>query len=108
MPTMQCVNFEINTQMCPCTSTDCSNWGICCLCTANHVQGGSLTACVRTPRPAATLELRGILECANQVHNQEVCVCGSADCGRRGICCECLRNHWKEDGQGRPSCLQGG
>jgi hypothetical protein len=105
--TDKCANYEINLQMCPCTNEGCGNRGICCLCVEAHYSGGSLTACMRTPRPAATLALKGSPDaCLRRETNLEFCACTYDPCGNRGICCECLRNHWTADGKGRTACFR--
>jgi hypothetical protein len=106
-----CMNYDINKQMCPCPETECSNWAICCLCVANH-RGNPrwpLTACQRgVKRPAATLALQGRREppCPNQASNLASCLCTYEECTKRGMCCECIRNHWTEDGKGRVACFR--
>lgn len=42
------------------------------------------------------------MEC-KKVYNQENCGCSYEGCGRKGICCDCLRHH-KQNGQ-LPGCL---
>ena len=108
MAEVQCPNREVNAQMCVCKNTECQNWGVCCLCVTAHRQGGSLTACMRTPRSEATLEFSGSEEpCPRRELTVLTCACTYEPCGNRGICCECLRNHWSSDGSGRPACFQG-
>ena len=42
-------------------------------------------------------------ECDNAKKNAESCTCTYTACGKRGMCCECLRSHW---GRGElPGCL---
>jgi hypothetical protein len=108
MAEVQCPNYTINVEMCPCKKEDCPNRGVCCLCVTAHRQRASLTACLRTPRPAATLGLRGSGEpCPRQSVTILNCTCTYEPCGNRGVCCECLRNHWSSDASGRPACYQG-
>jgi len=45
--------------------------------------------------------------CPNRERNLEMCVCTYETCERRGVCCECVRNHWTEDGKGRTACFRG-
>ena len=103
----RCANYEINIQMCQCTNTECGNWGICCQCVQAHRERDSLTACLRKERPAATLALQGSpAACLQRETTLAVCTCSYDPCGNRGICCECIRNHWTEDGTGRPACYK--
>jgi len=44
------------------------------------------------------------VECPTLVLNLEICACTSADCVRKGKCCECVRNH-KSHGN-LPACLR--
>jgi hypothetical protein len=107
---VQCMNFELNSQMCPCTYTSCGNWGICCECMANHAGNAEypLTTCMRTPRPQATLELlkEHADKCINFERNMEICACSSTSCSRKGTCCDCVRNHWTADATGRTTCMR--
>lgn len=43
-------------------------------------------------------------DCPNYQQNVRDCTCGSVDCPRRGICCECIAYH-RSNG-GAPSCLR--
>jgi hypothetical protein len=112
MPTLaqDCVNYEINLLMCPCTNEGCGNRGICCECLQAHHAGGSATACMRGAlRQPDTMDLaqRAVATCAaNQVRNAEFCVCAYDSCDRRGVCCNCVRNHFTLDGTGRTSCMK--
>ncbi len=111
MPKKTCMNYEINAQMCPCQATDCERWGVCCECVAFHQTSANWpqTACQNgTRRLEATMELHGSTDatCANVEHNAAVCACTYDACQRRGLCCECIRNHWTADGQGIVSCLR--
>lgn len=111
MAAERCANYEINAQMCPCTEKSCPNWAICCLCVANHMGNKTwpYTACMRgTRRPQETLTLAGSLEaCINRERNLERCPCTYDPCQRRGVCCECIRNHWSADGTDRTACFRG-
>ena len=92
--------------MCVCANKECDNWGICCLCVANHRANEGLTACMRTPRPEPTFALSGSEEpCLRQDVNRNSCTCTWDSCSNHAICCECIRNHWTSDGTGRPACL---
>ena len=103
----KCANYEINAQMCVCTNQECANWGICCQCVAAHSSSGSFTACMRTNRPAATLVLKGSPSaCLQREATLQVCACTYDPCGNRGICCECIRNHWTVEGTGRTACFK--
>lgn len=107
MPDFTCANYETNRLMCACTNTECANWAICCLCVRAHNDSGSLTACMRTLRPATTLSLKGsAAACLQREVNLPLCACTYDPCDNRGVCCECLRNHWTVDGAGRPACLK--
>ena len=103
----RCPNYQINIQLCPCTSDGCERRGVCCECIAAHREAGSATACMNgASRPEATLRLRGVLEgCPSLERNASDCPCPGAECPRRGICCECVRNHWLPDGAGRIFCF---
>ncbi|MGD9519084.1 MAG: hypothetical protein AB7W28_06170 [Armatimonadota bacterium] len=109
MARVQCLNREINAQMCPCTETSCQNWAICCLCVANH-RGNALwphTACQGgKQRPQTTLELPERVPCPNLETNLADCLCTSEPCVRRGVCCACIDNHWSADGKGRVACFR--
>jgi hypothetical protein len=106
------MNFEINAQMCPCQATDCERRGICCECVAFHRSSATWpqTSCQRggIKRPEATLGLHGRTDanCANLERNRAACTCGYDPCERRGLCCECIRNHWTADGSDLVSCLR--
>jgi hypothetical protein len=72
-----------------------------------HRKADSLTACLRQERPAATLGLHGSpAACLQREATLAVCTCTYEPCGNRGICCECLRNHWTPEGTGRPACYK--
>jgi len=113
MPTLpkDCVNYEINLLMCPCTNESCPNRGICCECLQAHHAGGSLTACMRGAlRKPETMEFmaRAATACpTNQARNREFCVCSYEPCSRKGVCCNCVRNHFTLDGTGRVACMKG-
>jgi hypothetical protein len=36
-----------------------------------------------------------VTHCPNQEKNLENCNCTYSPCSKKGICCECLRYHWK-------------
>ena len=108
MAIADCPNYTTNLEMCVCTNEGCDNRGYCCLCLAAHLNGGSLTACLSRPRPAASLDLRGVTEgCPRREETRLVCACGGDTCERYALCCECLRNHWTADATGRTSCFKG-
>lgn len=106
----QCANYEINLAMCPCQSETCSNRGICCECIQSHAAKGGQTACMRgTRRDPGTMGLAS--EAApvcdtNFERNLEFCVCTYDPCSRRGVCCNCVRNHFTTDGSGRVACMR--
>lgn len=106
----QCVNYAINLQMCPCTSENCANRGICCECIQAHAAKGSKSACMRgAERSAATLGLASQAQSActaNQPRNLDFCVCTWDPCGNKGVCCNCVRNHFSPDGSGRVACMK--
>jgi len=113
MPTLiaDCVNYEPNLQMCPCTNESCSNRGICCECIQAHYAAGSKTACMRgAGRNPDTMDLLAMASktCdTNQKRNLEFCVCTWEPCGNKGVCCNCVRNHFTTDGSGRVACMKG-
>ncbi|MBC7286734.1 MAG: hypothetical protein H5T86_01570 [Armatimonadetes bacterium] len=109
MPRATCVNFEINSRMCPCPERDCPRWAVCCECVAYHRSSRQWpqTACQRgVKRPPDTLQLHGRLDCANKDQNLAGCLCTYDPCTKRGICCECIRNHWSADGTDRVACFR--
>lgn len=112
MPTApaQCANHALNQAMCPCRNTTCANHGICCECLLAHRAAGSLTACMRgAERSPATLDLarQAATLCAtNGSRNQTGCPCSSVSCANRGVCCNCVRNHFTVDGRGRVACMR--
>ena len=105
----QCVNYEINLKMCPCTS-DCERRGICCECLQNHAAKGSKSACMRgVERDASTMGLasEASADCAiNKARNVEFCNCTWEPCARKGVCCNCVRNHFSVDGSDRVACMR--
>ncbi len=109
MAAVQCPNHEINLQMCPCTES-CDRRGICCECLTYHrgSRQWPATACMRqAARPVQTLSLCGVAEaCDSHLRNVEACLCEAEECPRLGWCCECVRNHWTEDGTGRVACMK--
>ena len=112
MPTdsSACVNYQINLQMCPCTSESCGNRGICCECLQAHHSRGGQTACMkgaeRNPSTMNLLELAVATCSTNQARNAEFCLCTYEACDRRGVCCNCVRNHFTVDGTGRVACMK--
>lgn len=112
MPTMptDCVNYQLNLQMCPCTSEECGNRGICCECLQAHKAAGKPNACMRGEKrnpETMGLALQAMKECKiNQARNAELCVCTYEECERRGVCCSCVRNHFTVDGTGRVACMK--
>ena len=112
MPTdpRDCANYELNLQMCPCSNESCGNRGICCECLAAHVSAGSASACMRgAKRDPATLGLLALAAptCAtNQERNRVWCSCTWEPCERKGVCCNCVRNHFSTDGSGRVACIK--
>ncbi len=106
----QCVNYEINLEMCPCTSEDCDNRGICCECLQSHAARDSKSACMRgIERDPATMGLasEAATSCETNVkRNLEFCVCTYEPCARKGICCNCVRNHFSLDGSDRVACMR--
>ena len=106
----QCANYELNLQMCPCTSETCDNRGICCECLQSHAAKGSLVACMRgTERDPGTVGLasEATESCeVNEERNLEFCVCTWEPCGNKGVCCNCVRNHFSVDGSDRVACMR--
>jgi hypothetical protein len=106
-----CANYELNIQMCPCTSDSCANRGTCCECIQAHAGGGSKTACMRgAKRAPETMGLMAMAakSCAtNQARNLEFCVCTWEPYDNKGVCCNCVRNHFSTDGSGRVACMKG-
>ncbi|MBM3473209.1 MAG: hypothetical protein FJX75_08085 [Armatimonadetes bacterium] len=105
-----CTNYELNLKMCPCTS-DCERRGICCECMNFHMHSTQWprSACMRgTPRPASTLDFPLAIpaDCASHPRNLEMCPCTYDTCERRGFCCACVRNHWKEDASSATACMR--
>jgi hypothetical protein len=106
-----CANYELNIQMCPCSNESCDNRGICCECLRAHHASGKATACMRgAKRDPATLGLaaQAAKQCpTNQARNLEFCVCTYEPCDRKGVCCNCVRNHFVVDGSNCVACMQG-
>lgn len=106
-----CVNYKLNLQMCPCTAEDCPNRGICCECLQAHVAAGKPNACMRgalrNPETLNLLALAAVTCSVNQARNLEVCTCTYEPCERKGVCCNCVRNHFSVDGTGRTACMAG-
>ena len=113
MPTLpaDCANYALNLQMCPCPKESCERRGICCECLQAHYQAGSASNCMRgAKRNPETLSLstEAAAKCAtNQARNAEFCTCTYAPCDNRGVCCNCVRNHFTVDGTGRTACTKG-
>jgi hypothetical protein len=42
----------------------------------------------------------------NSVKNLEFCSCTWEPCGNKGVCCNCVRNHFTADGMGRVACAK--
>ncbi len=111
MPTLpaDCVNYELNLQMCPCTNEDCERRGICCECLQAHYAYQKPSACMRGAKrnpETMGLALQAAKECKNQPRNLEACVCTYEPCERKGLCCNCVRNHFTVDGLGRVACMK--
>jgi hypothetical protein len=106
----QCANYEINLQMCPCTSDSCENRGICCECLQSHAAKGSTVACMRgIERDPGTIGLasQAAKSCeTNAAGNLDFCVCMWEPCGKKGVCCSPVRNHFAPDGSGRVACMR--
>jgi len=106
----QCVNYEINLLMCPCTSDTCGFRGICCECIRASVAAGEKTACMMegVKRDPATMSLNGKAStvCVNKEANLADCVCTWEPCDNKGICCNCVRNHFSASGTGRVACMK--
>jgi hypothetical protein len=109
MPTTpeQCANYARNLAMCPCTSESCGNRGICCECISAHLQSGSTTSCMRGDGRSAGSAPDRAGQCAqNLERNLTFCTCTWEPCGNRGTCCNCVDNHFSEDGSGRTACMK--
>ncbi len=110
MPTLpkDCANYTINQEMCPCTNTGCANHGICCECLKAHIGYGKPTACMGgAARTTFTFSISPVPTCTtNGARNAERCTCTNTECTRRGVCCNCVRNHWTADGTGRVACIR--
>ena len=111
MPTARenCPNYEINTQMCPCTNTTCANHGICCECLQRHAGNKSLVSCMRGAKRAPetmALSLQAVKCTTNLSRNLDFCICTYEPCGNKGTCCSCVRNHFNTQGTGRVSCMR--
>ena len=112
MPTLpqDCVNYQINIQMCPCESEECERRGICCECVQAHYEAGKPNACMGgAERKPETLSLstEAAARCLlNQERNLEFCLCTYEPCDNKGVCCNCVRNHFSVDGAGRVACMK--
>lgn len=106
----QCVNYELNVQMCPCTNESCDNHAICCECIQAHGASGSTSACMGdTQRDPETmgLALQAAKDCEpNQDRNAEYCTCGAESCEKQAVCCNCVRNHFDPAGTGAVACMR--
>lgn len=106
----QCVNYAINLQMCPCTVEDCERRGICCECLRANCEEGTEAACMSgVGREPATMELnlRAQADCpTNKQRNLDQCVCTWSPCERKGVCCNCVRNHFTVNGSDRVACMK--
>ena len=106
-----CVNYRLNQQMCPCSKLDCLNHGICCECIQAHAHNNSKTACMRgakrDPSTMGLLTLATKTCSTNQERNRNFCLCTWDPCDRKGVCCNCVRNHFATDGTGRVACMTG-
>jgi len=106
-----CINWEVNSQMCPCKNKECKNWAICCECIKHHWgnEKSPKTACMSgAERPAATLSLAGKSKgCKNFEVNTKMCPCDYEPCTRHAVCCECIRNHWGNATYPATACMRG-
>ncbi len=104
---VDCPNYDVNLEMCPCTSEDCDNRGICCLCIASHMASGGKTACMSgVDRPAETMSLSGVgVKCEQYDANDERCPC-SYPCDNHATCCDCVRNHWGNSTYPAVACMR--
>ncbi len=106
----QCVNYEINLLMCPCTSDSCTFRGICCECIRASVAAGEKTVCMTdgVKRDPETMSLKdqASSDCVSKALNLQTCACKSDSCDRQGICCNCVRAHFTVDGTGRVACMR--
>jgi len=105
----QCINYEINLQMCPCPSESCTRRGICCECLRAHAGSGSQTACMKgAGRDQSTMSLNAQADkdCPNATVNLEACTCTWEPCNKKGICCNCVRNHFNTSGTDRVACMR--
>ncbi len=105
----QCVNYQINLLMCPCTSETCARRGICCECLRAHAAKQSQSACMRGAKRAPqtmSLSAQARKDCANTEVNLEFCSCTWEPCDKKGICCNCVRNHFNTGGTDRVACMR--
>lgn len=113
----QCVNYELNIEMCPYINDPLymdEEWeykGICCECLLAHRAQGTHSPCMSgAKRDPATMNLneKAAKDCPqNRARNQETCACASVTCANYGICCNCVRVHFKIDGSARVACMKG-
>lgn len=109
MAVVECPNHEANLQMCPCTVEDCERRGVCCLCVQNHSLKGQKSACMRgVERPRSTRGHAGVAsgKCGRHGGNLEFCPCDYESCGNRGVCCDCIRNHWGNATYPASACMR--
>ena len=57
------------------------------------------------PTTASPSDRTANLSC-NLASNRQACNCTYEPCERKGVCCNCVRNHWTEDGTGRVACMK--
>ena len=49
MKMVDCLNYEQNSKICPCSYSSCSRKGICCECIKHHRERNELPACYFPP-----------------------------------------------------------
>ena len=71
---------------------------------------GSKVSCMRgAERKADTMGLssNATASCSTNIaRNLDFCVCGYEPCGNKGVCCNCIRNHFTTDGSGKVACMR--